>query len=380
MNKLSICAIILAAGESSRMGSPKPLLLIDDKTILEREIILFRDFGVKNIFVVTGYHAEKIQPILSQLGVSAIHNIRPQEGMFSSVRIALTQIRHLCKGFFLLPVDVPLVRFCTLKLLYKTWVDNPSKICIPSFKTQNGHPPLLPISIIPNMLSWSGEQGLHGFLSTVSKDIIYVPVPDEHMLFDIDTPQDYVKFQELAKRFDVPTRSECLFMLDHVFPVPPNIRSHSIAVANLSRVIAQHLNRKSNIYINPDLAEASGLLHDIAKLESNHEQKGAQLLADCGFPLISDAIGSHMDMDVLDNDPITVAEIVFIADKYFEEDRVVSLKDRYESKMKKYNQNPKAKTQIITKLTHALHSEKRIECQIGESLFLLAKTIAEKSS
>ncbi|MGB9680535.1 MAG: DVU_1551 family NTP transferase [Thermoanaerobacteraceae bacterium] len=369
----NIGAIILAAGQSSRMGKNKALLPINNKTFIEEEINLFHDFGIDKIVVVTGYNTEEIHRVISSEQVMEIHNPDPSRGMFSSVCLGVKHIASMCDAFFVLPVDIPLIRNCTLKLVLETWLNDRSRIIIPTFENQRGHPPLFPSSVAEKLLSWDGKNGLQGFLENYKTHIVEVFTPNEYMLLDVDTPQDYEIIKNSINYLSVPNLKECFALLQY-YSVSHKIKTHSKLVALLAETIAKSLNEKG-LNINPDIVKAAGLLHDIVRYEENHDVKGAKILNDLGFIEVADAIHNHMDMCIKDSDPITPAEIVFIADKYTLEESFIDIEKRYHLKIEKYEKDTEIKCSIENKLKCALKSKERIEKQIGMSINSLLSSI-----
>ena len=138
-----ISAIILAAGHSRSMGALKPTLKLGDTTILERSIGLFRDLGIKDVIVVTGHGAGQIVPIVHDCGARAILNRQLEHGMFSSVQSRVKAVKTASRAFFVLPVDIPLVRPQTIEDLLKAYHIGKSKIVFPVFLGKRGHPPLV---------------------------------------------------------------------------------------------------------------------------------------------------------------------------------------------------------------------------------------------
>jgi len=110
MKHKSFAAIVLSAGFSSRMGAFKPLLRLGDETALEKAVNLFRHAEVEHLQVVVGHQAELLNPLVERLGVSCTVNPSYRDGMFSSVQSAMRKLPEGTDGFFLLPVDTPLVR------------------------------------------------------------------------------------------------------------------------------------------------------------------------------------------------------------------------------------------------------------------------------
>jgi molybdenum cofactor cytidylyltransferase len=186
-----IAAIILAAGYSSRMGTLKPLLKIGGETILERAIRLFSELGVGDVIVVVGHRAEQIIPIVHDCGARAVMNEQFEQGMFSSVQAGVNALNPGSEAFFVLPVDIPLVRILTIRDLLKAYRGGSSKIVVPVFQGRRGHPPLISAGYRKEILSYCAGDGLRGFFGKHDHFFEQVEVPDEMILFDLDTPADY---------------------------------------------------------------------------------------------------------------------------------------------------------------------------------------------
>jgi molybdenum cofactor cytidylyltransferase len=186
-----ISAIILAAGYSSRMGALKPLLKLGDTTVLERVIGLFSGSGIKDVIVVVGHGASQTIPIAHECGAQALMNRRFDQGMFSSVQEGVRALSPESQAFFMLPVDIPLVRPQTLKELLEAYYRGMAKIVFPAFLGKRGHPPLVDTRYRNEILSHSGEGGLRAVFRNHEDESIQIEVADEMILFDLDTPADY---------------------------------------------------------------------------------------------------------------------------------------------------------------------------------------------
>lgn len=194
-------AVILAAGYSSRMVEFKPMLPLGDMTIIERVITLFKESGIEDIRVVVGYRRNNILPVLERFEVKEIINPNYMEDMFSSVVTGLAGLAPDTEAVFILPVDIPLVGRSTIRYLIDTYQTLPGKIVHPAYKGLRGHPPLIPLTYARNIVEWNGRGGLRAVLEQLESDAIQVEVPDENILFDVDTPEDYeqllVKWRQL---------------------------------------------------------------------------------------------------------------------------------------------------------------------------------------
>jgi len=126
-------AIILAAGRSSRLGWFKPLVSLGGETLVERAVSLFRAAGLSEILVVVGHRGRELRPVLRKAGVRIIENAGFQEGMLSSVSAGVRGLGSATAAFFVLPVDVPLVRNWTVRRLLAVHEERPGSIAHPCF-------------------------------------------------------------------------------------------------------------------------------------------------------------------------------------------------------------------------------------------------------
>jgi len=197
MKTCRFAVIILAGGLSTRMKEFKPLLPLGDTTVLGYAINSFQNTGV-DVFVVVGYRRNDIANNTKHKNVTIVYNPDFEKGMFSSVQTGVRILKPGYQSFFLLPVDIPMVSPSTIKQLVIEGTKNPGKIIYPVFDGKRGHPPLIPANLIPVILSWKKDGGLKTALETQEKSALEIPVNDENILLDIDTPEDYKK---LLKRY-----------------------------------------------------------------------------------------------------------------------------------------------------------------------------------
>ncbi|MBI5248023.1 MAG: nucleotidyltransferase family protein [Desulfomonile tiedjei] len=204
-----ITALILAAGYSSRMGRFKPLLPLGPITVLERTVQLFRDAGIDDVRVVVGYRAQDLVPLMRRLGVRWSVNEHFQEGMLSSIKAGLHTLEASKKAFFLLPVDIPLVRPGTVIDLLHACGKHDADVLYPCFRGKRGHPPLIDAALHSGILSWSSEGGLRSFLEQHQNRAVNVEVADEHILLDMDTPAQYEDMCRRLKHDEILSSDKC---------------------------------------------------------------------------------------------------------------------------------------------------------------------------
>jgi molybdenum cofactor cytidylyltransferase len=190
-------AIILAAGLSSRMKQFKPLLPLGKATITDHVIATFKSVNA-DVFLVVGYRRDDIVAGVKEKDITIVYNPDYEKEMFTSVQAGVRQLRPEYSAFFILPVDIPLVKPTTIRGLIAASKENPGRIIYPTYEDKRGHPPLLPDSLIPALLGRHKSGGLKAVLKEHETLALEVPVKDSFILEDIDTPEDY---QNLLKHY-----------------------------------------------------------------------------------------------------------------------------------------------------------------------------------
>jgi CTP:molybdopterin cytidylyltransferase MocA len=360
-------AIILAAGQSRRMGEFKPLLPLGEITVLEHGIALFRKAGIRDLRVVTGHEGERLEPLLQSLKIPRVDNPLYREGMFTSIQTALRTLPEEVTAFFLLPVDIPLVRPSTVKTLLRAWHTSRHGIIQPIFNGVYGHPPLISTRYRDIILNAKGEGGLKKLLGTFSEDTLELEISDEYVLLDMDTPEDYSLLCHRWNRQGIPTEKECEHLLVHQFALSPRTVVHCRQVARIATLLTDEL-QKQGLEIDRELVLAAGLLHDCARPEPHHAEAGEKALRLLGFPKVAAVVGRHMDLEVPDTFEPTMAEIVYLADKMAAEDRRVGLEHRFEEKRRRYANQPEILDKIETRLQAARKIKQKLEAFLGRDL------------
>ena len=190
-----ISALILVAGMSRRMGDFKPLLPLRGRTLIENSVDSVLCGGAETAVVVTGYRAEEVEEVLSRSFGERVCFVRNNEykvtDMMTSVRIGVSALPE-CDAFFLLPGDMPVVSQGTFEKLIANREQHKMPLCFPLLEGYRKHPPLIDASMIPDILSYEGENGLRGLWEHHENHILNVPVDDAGVWIDIDTKIDYL--------------------------------------------------------------------------------------------------------------------------------------------------------------------------------------------
>ena len=192
------CAIvILAAGTSSRLGSPKQLLIYNNKTLLQHAVDTALATGCKKVMVVLGAHFQLLKNELANQPVEIIENKNWQEGMASSIRYALQNIT--IAGFqpecvIFMVCDQPFVTESLLLSLLKKGEETGLPIIASSYGDKAGTPALFSKSMFKPLLELKGDKGARALLEAHPGLVAVVPFAKG--IIDVDTVTDY----ELLKR------------------------------------------------------------------------------------------------------------------------------------------------------------------------------------
>jgi len=180
-------AIILAAGESKRFGSPKQLFKINNHTLIEHAISAFT--GIDEIIIVLGAHRELIEPILPKNFTIAV-NENFKSGQTSSLLCGLKKVSADTQGVFVLPVDCALVNPQTVIKIKEEFTKHKPLIAIPVFNAHKGHPPLYSAKLLNELTTLKIEEPLYTINRKYEKETLLVEVDDENVLKNINTPKD----------------------------------------------------------------------------------------------------------------------------------------------------------------------------------------------
>jgi molybdenum cofactor cytidylyltransferase len=357
-------AIILSGGYSSRMGAFKPLLPLGNATVVERAIELFRSAGIDDIRVVVGHRAEDLLPLLERTQVRPVLNDRYREGMFSSIVAGVASLDDDVEAFFLLPVDIPLVRVETITTLVQAYRNGACGIVYPCCHGRRGHPPLIAARYRDEILAWKGEGGLKPVLARNCDDSLDVDTGDEGILHDMDTPEDYGRLNAVMRKRGIPSVRECEAMLAKEFAAEAPLVKHSRAVSRLALSLSRRLN-DAGCSLDLDLLAAAALLHDVARGRKDHAREGARLLAGLGYGPVAEVVAAHMDIELESGAPLGESEVLYLADKMTQRDRYVTVEQRFAPRLCSLASDADASRAARERLENALAIRGRIERRLG---------------
>jgi molybdenum cofactor cytidylyltransferase len=364
MNARNFTALILAAGLSSRMQDFKPLLHIGGETITDHVISTFLKNDIE-VLLVTGWRRNELVAGIKHHDIRMVDNPDYATGMFSSIRAGISRLPPDGKGFFIMPVDVPLVRTATIKHLLDTAITNPGRIIYPTFNGKHGHPTFIPSFLIPEIMSWQKEGGLKALLDSHSKIHLETRVADEFVLLDVDEPRDFATLLERFRNYEVPTSAECDAILD-IVGTASNIRRHCRKVSEVAVVIAEALVQAGH-KIDTEAVRTAAVLHDVAREKPKHSTAGSLILREFGFNLLAKLVEMHTELPH-DSTPSLEAKIVFLADKFVRHEKLVSIEERYSASTRNYATTPEIAESVRQRQEQALNVKTEIETLLGHSL------------
>jgi molybdenum cofactor cytidylyltransferase len=189
-----VSAIVLAAGESRRMGRPKQLLRLGDRTLLDLALDNVRKSSVGEIVLVLGASSAEIQQQVSTQGVKIVMNSAYQEGMASSLRAGIAALDASSQAALIVLADQPCLRPATLNRLMEHHRNARSQIVIPTYRGFRGNPVLLDRSVFPEVMNIRGDIGCRAIFGSHAENISKLDVDDPGILLDVDTSSDLKGF------------------------------------------------------------------------------------------------------------------------------------------------------------------------------------------
>jgi molybdenum cofactor cytidylyltransferase len=191
-----IAGLILAAGESSRMGQDKALLTYRGRTFLGTIIAALREAGVERVAAVLGHHAEEIQRGVKLEDVEVVINPEYRRGQTSSLQVGLRALDSPnLEAIVLCLVDHPLISADTVRRLVASFRQSGTPVVIPSYQNQRGHPVAIGRSLFEELLRLSPEEGANTVIRKYRDATQLVEVNDPGILLDVDDPETYGRLE-----------------------------------------------------------------------------------------------------------------------------------------------------------------------------------------
>jgi molybdenum cofactor cytidylyltransferase len=187
----SLHAIVLAAGSSSRFGSPKQLVRVDGRPLLHAAVSRAVEVAGHAVSVVLGAHAADLAPLLRHSAASIVINRDWSEGMASSIRAGILRLPGSCGGVMLVLADQAAVTAEDLRRLAMNWRRQPDYIVAAQYGATLGAPAIFPAACFRDLCELRGDRGAQALFKRNPDRVIRVPMDSASI--DIDTPEDLLR-------------------------------------------------------------------------------------------------------------------------------------------------------------------------------------------
>ncbi len=186
-----VSAVLLAAGESSRMGEPKLLLPFGDGTVLSRTVDNVLGCNVDEVIVVLGANAEKTSEAITEKPVKIVFNPDYSQGMSTSLISGLKYVSDKALRVMVALCDQPLIEKDTYNKLIKESINSSKGITVPLYKARRGNPIIFAIGYREEMLQLKGDVGGRELLQRHPEDVYEVAVDSGSIYINLNTMDDY---------------------------------------------------------------------------------------------------------------------------------------------------------------------------------------------
>ncbi|MBI2166484.1 MAG: nucleotidyltransferase family protein [Chloroflexi bacterium] len=187
-----VSAIVIAAGESSRLGRPKALLPWGDKPLVQYQVSALAGAGAAEVIVVLGHNADIIAPFVRGAeALKVVINTKYQAGKTGSIKMGLREVSQASQAVLVLAVDQPRTA-AFLSRLMKAHLAQTLPVTVPVFRGRRGHPPVFSLTLLPELMAIREEtQGLKEITERHRDEIHELPFDTETAVLDINTEEEY---------------------------------------------------------------------------------------------------------------------------------------------------------------------------------------------
>jgi molybdenum cofactor cytidylyltransferase len=188
-----IAAVVLSAGESSRMGRPKALLPIEGETFIGRIVGSLKRTQVGKILVVLGHNADQLAAAIGALPVEILINPNYQLGQLSSLQVAVRTLLPDpdCDGMLVHLVDHPYLDASLVDRMIRQFYESKKDIVVPRCRGKRGHPVLFSRRLFGELLDAPMDQGAKAVVNAHGDATLEMETDEEGITVDIDTPELY---------------------------------------------------------------------------------------------------------------------------------------------------------------------------------------------
>ena len=189
---LRVDAVVLAAGLSRRTGRMNKLLApVDGVPMVAQVVHMALASRAARVVVVTGHESERVAAALDELPVQVVHNDEYESGLASSLRAGIDALEPGVDGALICLADMPSVDRRVMDALVEAFDPPGRSICVPTCDGERGNPVLWGSGFFKRIRTLSGDEGARQLLSEFADQVVEVPLDDQGILQDFDTPEDF---------------------------------------------------------------------------------------------------------------------------------------------------------------------------------------------
>ncbi|MCG6967890.1 MAG: nucleotidyltransferase family protein [Chromatiaceae bacterium] len=192
----AVSAILLAAGESRRMGAVNKLALpVRGRPLLRRTAELLVQADMREVVAVVGHEHQTARELLQGLPLRIVHNEVYREGQMSSVHCGMAALQQACDTLLVCLADLPLLELEDIERLTAAFADCPTSILVPTYRGERGNPILLAYAHRQQILAGERNLGCKRLIEKNPELVTGVEMDTDHVVFDLDTPDAYIQLQ-----------------------------------------------------------------------------------------------------------------------------------------------------------------------------------------
>ncbi|SRR6266542_1349007 len=186
-----VAAIVLAAGESSRMGRAKPLLPLNGSTFLSHLLDEIRASRVSRTLIVLGHHPEVVLEAMPEVAPITITNEEYKLGQLSSLHAGLREIGDAPEAVLMCLADHPFITHEVIDAIIQAHERTRRPIVVPTYGGGRGHPTLFARALYGELLVAPLDQGARVVVRAHATEVLELVVDEPGILADVDTPEQY---------------------------------------------------------------------------------------------------------------------------------------------------------------------------------------------
>jgi molybdenum cofactor cytidylyltransferase len=188
-----IAAVVLSAGESSRMGRPKALLPIGGETFIGRIVRTLKQTSVGKVIVVLGHNADEMSQRIAHLPVEILVNRDYKNGQLTSLQVAVRSLdsQNDCDGMLVHLVDHPYIDARLVEIMIERFYASGKSLVVPRRAGKRGHPVIFSRLLFGELLAAPLDEGAKAVVNAHREDTLEVETDDEGITVDVDTPEIY---------------------------------------------------------------------------------------------------------------------------------------------------------------------------------------------